>query len=224
MDTPFATFHTKEAASTQDEARARFSGFPLLVTTERQIAGRGRLGRTWLSAPRAVAASLAFRPGWPLETWPRLTLVAGLAAAEVAGDVVKLEWPNDLVVGEEKVGGLLAESDGELLVVGLGLNLFWPEPPAGMGALYESDPGLALSSALAESWAQRLLGRIAIGPQDWGRQEYLDRCATVGREIVWEPEGRGYAVGISDDGALDVETAEGTVSLRAGEVSSVRAC
>ncbi len=224
MDTPFSILHLETAASTQDEARSRFRGAPLLVTTDAQTAGRGRRGRAWVPAPRAVAASLAFEPSWAPQTWPRLTLVAGLAAAQVAGDALQLKWPNDLVVGEVKVGGLLAESDGELLVVGLGLNLFWPAAPAGMGAMYEYDPGGALPPALAEGWTRNLLDRVAGGPDEWGREEYLSRCATVGRDIVWEPEGRGRAIGVSADGALEVETKEGRVALRSGEVRAVRTC
>ena len=224
MDTPFARIHLETATSTQDEARGRFDGVPLLVTTDSQTAGRGRMGRIWVPASRAVAASLAWRPGWPSQTWPRLTLVAGLAAADVAGDAAKLEWPNDLVASGEKVGGLLAESDGELLTIGLGLNLFWPESPSGMGAIHQSDPGPALSRAAAESWAQGLLDRVGAGPNNWGREEYLERCVTVGRDIVWEPEGRGCVIGVSSDGALEVQTQEGGVELRAGEVHAVRIC
>jgi biotin-(acetyl-CoA carboxylase) ligase len=153
-----------------------------------------------------------------------LTLIAGLAAADVAGDATRLEWPNDLVAGGEKVGGLLAESDGELLAIGLGLNLYWPESPSGMGAIHQSDPGPALSRAAAESWAQGLLDRVGAGPDGWGREEYVDRCVTVGRDIVWEPEGRGRAIGVSLDGALEVQTQEGDVELRAGEVHTVRTC
>ncbi len=224
MDTPLARIHLETADSTQDEARSRFGGTPLLVTTDAQTAGRGRLGRSWVPAPRAVAASLAFQPGWPSELWPRFTLIAGLAAAEVAGGDVGLKWPNDLVMGEEKVGGLLAESDGSLLVVGLGLNLFWPDPPSGMAALHRTDPGSARAGTMAEDWARGLLVRLSRGPDDWGRAEYVDRCATLGRDIVWEPEGRGCAVDISADGALEVDTREGRVVLRAGEVRAVRTC
>ena len=114
----------------------RYAGRPLLVVAARQTAGRGRRGRAWEEAARALAATLAFRPAWPEEAWPRLTLAAGLAACRALGEAVRLEWPNDLVAGGVKVGGLLTEAAEGVVAVGLGVNLYWPEPTvAGAGAL-----------------------------------------------------------------------------------------
>ena len=122
------------------------------------IAGRGRTGRQWLEAPRAVAASLAVVPSWPKDEWPRLTLVAGLAAVDAVDDPdVDLDWPNDLVRGDVKVGGLIAEAEGDVVVFGLGVNLWWPDPPQGMGAIGDEDPGPDAALAVADSFAQGLL-------------------------------------------------------------------
>src|SRR3990172_3487586 len=112
MATPPSAFHLDVVGSTQDEARTRFSGVPVLVTAARQTTGRGRSGAAWETAPRAVAASLAWEPGWPDAAAARLSLVAGLAAADTLGDAIGLKWPNDLMRGEAKVGGILTERFG----------------------------------------------------------------------------------------------------------------
>ncbi len=222
MATPYATAHFRTIASTQDEARARFDGDPVLVTADRQTAGRGRSGRPWISAPRALAASLAFRPPWPVAAWPRLTLVAGLAAVESLPKEVGLEWPNDIVVGDLKVGGVLSEADDEAVVTGLGVNLWWPDPPPGMGALFEADPGPRAAAEIAAAWADGVLVRSAAEPSDWGRAEYRRVCLTIGAVVSWSPEGRGRVVDVGEDGALVVETAQGPERLRSGEVEGVR--
>jgi hypothetical protein len=118
MATPPSAFHLDVVGSTQDEARTRFSCLPVLVTAARQSSGRGRTGATWESAPRAVAASLAWEPGWPDAAVARLSLVAGLAAADTLGDAIGLKWPNDLMRGEAKVGGILTERFGPVVVAG----------------------------------------------------------------------------------------------------------
>ncbi|MCU0282011.1 MAG: hypothetical protein MUE66_09410 [Acidimicrobiia bacterium] len=210
-------------ASTQDEARLGFSGRPLLVVAARQTAGRGRRGRPWDTALRALAASLAFAPAWPEGAWPRLTLAAGLAACGALGAGVLLEWPNDLVRGGTKVGGLLTETSGGVVTVGLGANLYWPRPTVdGAGALYEQDPGPEAALDLAAVWAADLLARVAAGPGGWGLAAYAAACTTLGREVTWEPAGRGRAVAVQEDGGLVVETPAGRRVLYAGEVHTVR--
>src|SRR5690606_12415094 len=103
-----------------------------LVTAEHQTAGRGRHGRTWTDAPGlSLLASLLLRPTLPPDRLGLLPLAAGLAAADavesVTGLVPRLKWPNDVLLGGRKVGGLLLESrlgDGPATVVlGLGLNV-----------------------------------------------------------------------------------------------------
>jgi BirA family transcriptional regulator, biotin operon repressor / biotin---[acetyl-CoA-carboxylase] ligase len=210
-------------ASTQDEARRRYTGRPLLVVAARQTAGRGRRGRAWEEAARALAVTLAFRPAWPEGKWPRLTLAAGLSACVALGETVWLEWPNDLVAGGAKVGGLLTEAADGMVAVGLGVNLYWPEPSvAGAGALWAEDPGPEAAARLAAAWAEGLLARVAAGPGGWGQDEYAARCTTLGREVTWEPAGQGRAVALAEDGGLVVETAGRRRVLHAGEVHTVR--
>lgn len=220
MATPYATVHLPSTPSTQDEARARFEGAPLLVTTDRQTAGRGRQGRSWQEAPRPLALSFAFELDWPPATWPRLTLVAGLAATEALDESMALDWPNDLVVGPNKVGGLLTEVADGVVVVGLGANLWWPEPPAGMAGIFAADPGEGSAAQVAAGFAAGLLARVGDGPDHWGREDYRDRCVTLGGPVAWEG-GTGIAVDIGADGSLVVETDQGTIELHSSEVARI---
>ena len=151
----------------------------------------------------------------------RMTLVAGLAVTDALRPSVGLKWPNDIVVGDLKIGGILTESTDGLVVVGLGLNVFWASPPAGMGAVLASDPGEEYSHGIALRWAEAFLGRTALGPAHWGRDEYLRCCTTIGRAIEWEPAGAGMAVGVNDEGALLVDFGSGVIALHAGAIREV---
>ena len=130
-----------------------------MVVADHQSAGRGRLGRRWEAPAGAnLLVSVLLRPDVPIDELHLCTVAVALAAAdactEVAGLVPELKWPNDLVVGERKLAGILAESivgapgDGRhhggdddhgppAVVVGLGLNVRWPP----VDAESPSDPG-----------------------------------------------------------------------------------
>lgn len=220
MATPLHTVHLETVTSTMGEARARFEGIPLLVTAGRQTQGRGRSGREWVHADRAVAASLAFAVDWPPDRRPLIPLLAGLSAASVFG--TDLKWPNDLVTDSGKVGGILVESDGDGVVVGLGVNLWWRHPVEGAAALHLSDPGPEAAVEQAEAWAAALVAGVAAGHQGWDRASYEALCVTVGKEITWEPGGTGRARGVDERGRLVVETARGVTLLDSGEVTHVR--
>ena len=221
MATSYSARHLGEVPSTQDVARDEFDGTPILVTASAQTAGRGRSGTVWDTAPRALAASLAFEPGWPSHHLPSITLVAGVAAAEVMGGA-SLKWPNDVLVAGAKVAGLLAELSNGVVVVGMGVNLWWPDPPPGIAGLHAEDPGPDEGPALAERWADVLLGSIDAGPADWPIDAYRRLCTTIGREVTWEPAGHGRAVDVDQSGALVVETSEGVRLLTSASVSHVR--
>jgi BirA family transcriptional regulator, biotin operon repressor / biotin---[acetyl-CoA-carboxylase] ligase len=138
---------TPRTGSTNADLLARASqGAPegTVLVAEEQSAGRGRLGRAWVSPPRAALTfSLLLRPepvppagrGW-------LPLLAGLALASAVPSVtavpVTLKWPNDLMAGPAKLAGILAEAAGDAVVIGIGLNVSTEPselPPPGPGAL-----------------------------------------------------------------------------------------
>jgi BirA family biotin operon repressor/biotin-[acetyl-CoA-carboxylase] ligase len=215
------TTHLEATSSTQDDARRLFSGDPTLVTAASQSAGRGRSGAKWVDSDRSLAASVAFRPRWSHDSWALIPLVAGLAAVDALEDV-RLKWPNDVVRGKDKVAGILSESDGEVAVVGIGVNLWWSNPIRGAGALWVEDRGAEVARSLASVWAERLLDRLDADPGDWGRDEYQSYCTTIGEDISWEPAGAGTAVGVDERGRLEVETVDGLIALDSGAVRMVR--
>jgi len=222
LDTPYALVVLDPTSSTQDEARSRFEDEPVLVVSGFQSAGRGRSGGSWKSAPRAAAISLALAPAWPPDTWPRLPLVAGLAAHRVLGAETRLKWPNDVMLAGNKVAGLLIEGSSSTIVAGLGVNLWWSEPPPGVAALHETDPGPDRMIEIAHLWASEFLAMLSVGPQDWGIDQYRLVCQTVGLDITWEPEGAGRAIGVNEDGTLAVRTEHGALSLSSGSVREIR--
>lgn len=229
MATPVVSHHLPTVVSTQGEARrlvGETGDLPLLVTADRQTGGRGRSGRAWESAPRALAWSLAVAPAWEARRWPTIPLVAGLEARRVlagaTGVETGLKWPNDLMTAAGKVGGILVEASGDLVVIGVGVNLWWPEPPPGAASLLEDDPGGALAPRLAAELARRVVATLEGPPAAWGRDAYKAGCVTLGSEVSWEPAGRGTAVDVAADGGLVVDTGTGTVTLRSGEVHTVR--
>ena len=169
-----------------------------------------------------MAASLVFEPGWDLEDLPVITLVAGLAVLDVVQARVGVKWPNDIVIRDAKAGGILTESSDGLVRVGLGLNVYWAEPPEEMIALHDRDPGVDHVHRVAERWAEALVTRVGRGSTDWGADEYAGRCVTIGRQITWEPSGAGVAIGIAPDGGLVVETLVGKEVLHSGAVHEVR--
>ena len=139
----------------------------VVLAAEEQSAGRGRMGRTWVSPPRAALTfSLLVRPatvpparrGW-------LPLLAGVAVASavtaVTGVQTRLKWPNDVLVGPAKLAGILAEAAGDAIVVGVGLNVSAEPgelPPPGPGALAATSLRIA-ASASAASAAQEIAGQ-----------------------------------------------------------------
>lgn len=213
--TPYSVTVLQEVASTQDRARDNaFEGGTAIVLAHRQTRGRGRTGARWATAPRAIAASVAF----PLRADPpsAMPLVAGVAARRVLGEGVSLKWPNDVLVGDDKVAGILVEAHDGLAVAGLGINLWWPDAPAGFAALHEADPGTLPGPKLGREWAETFLSLVR--EPDWPRAEYVASCSTLGLDIVWEPDGRGRAIDIGPDGSLLVVTPSGERSLTSGAV------
>ena len=219
MATSYSVIHLGEVTSTQDIARDRFAGTPLLVTASGQTQGRGRGGSEWVTAPRAVAASLVLRPGWDPDHLPLLTLLAGLAAAEVIPGA-RLKWPNDVLINGDKVAGLLGELVGETVVIGIGINLWWPAPPPGVAALGVDDPDFG--PQLVERWAAGVLDLVAVGADAWPIDRYRRLCVTLGSSITWEPTGSGVAEDIHPSGALVVIGRDGRQLLTAATVQHLR--
>lgn len=231
MDTPYAIEHRQRVDSTQDVALtlAKSTGGNVLVTADEQVSGRGRAGHQWWQADKNLFMSLAFFPRWAASDWGRIPLVAGVAVVAatqaVFGVAVDLKWPNDLVVGEMKVGGILVEARGDLVVAGFGMNLVWREAPTGATGLLRqaADVTAASTARLANEIAKRLLAVCAADANHWPRTEYIERCSTIGRLITWDGGGPAMAVDVLRGGELLVRTAHGDQRLVASEVRHLRA-
>lgn len=195
----------------------------MVVVSDRQEYGRGRRDRTWISAPGAVAVSVACEPRWPASRWGLLSLLAGLRAAETLGGEISLKWPNDLLVGDEKVGGVLVEGSGGVAVAGCGINLWWPDSPQGMTGLDDRPPSDSRREEIAHAWAGGFL-EAALDPEGgaFSLDDYRRRCVTLGQWVRWGTEAVGRAVGINSEGELVVESAGGRRSLRSEEVAHIR--
>jgi len=239
----------------------------LVLIAEHQTSGRGRLGRVWSAPPRSgLTFSMLLRPGdvtpdvmphlraglpplaataVPPARWPLLPLIVGVgvatALAAVADVAVGLKWPNDVMIGDRKVAGILAEqveavgSSGAAVVAGVGLNVTLreselPVPTAISLALAGAsctDRDTVLKAVLRAVGDEYLGWRAEVG--DGARSvlpRYRELCVTLGRDVRAEVPGgtavEGRAVEIDDDGALVVETAAGRRAVLAGDISHLR--
>lgn len=213
--------HLRSTDSTNDRARvlAR-AGAPhgTLVTAGEQTAGRGRQGRSWSAPPgRALLMSLVLHDVSPL-----LTLAAGLAVADVVGREATIKWPNDVLLHEGKLAGILVEGRPQegWAVLGIGLNVALrsedlPPELRDSAATLDLEPDALgpLLTALLAALDRRLDER----PEAL-LDAYRGRDALLGREVEWQ-HGSGVAAGISAGGGLLVDRHDGTrVTLDGGEV------
>lgn len=212
--------------STNDRARARArAGAPswLVVLADEQTEGRGRSGRRWHS-PRGLGLWMSFLVRrHPAGEGALTPLLAGLAAARAiegrTGLEVGVKWPNDLWIGSRKVAGVLCESVGALVVVGIGVNVRqrpddFPPELRSLATSVEAEAGATLSR-----------GRLAGGILDEARVlldrpsprldppilEELGRRDVLGGRAVRVGGRRGIGAGVDPLGRLLVETAPGDV-------------
>jgi BirA family transcriptional regulator, biotin operon repressor / biotin---[acetyl-CoA-carboxylase] ligase len=212
----------------------------LVLVAEHQRAGRGRAGRHWSSPPRAgLSVSVLLRPRVPAARWGWLPLLAGVALAEsvdrVAGVAAALKWPNDLLVGDRKCAGILAEAVAGAVVVGIGLNVTLrteelPAPEATSLALAgarTTDRAVLLVALLhrMRDWYERWQAAGGDADASGLRPAYLRSCRTVGSPVrVRLPDGSdlaGTAETVDPEGRLVVRTPERSHLLAAGDVTHV---
>ncbi len=225
----------EEIGSTQDEALAGLrAGTPhgAVYAAERQTQGRGRRGRRWLTTPAGllfsvVARTLAAPPG----ATGRLTIAAvvGVARAVQActGASVSIKWPNDLVLGEAKAGGVLVETSEKAAVIGVGLNAL-----SGAGVA-EGQATTAIAAYATRAFDRndllatcvvQVLDCLAAEGAAWDAvfAEWVRRSALLGRQV--EVSGarsvRGLVEGFESDGALRLRDMAGKLRrISSGDVS-----
>ena len=205
-----------------------------LVAAAHQTEGRGRLDRRWVDEPgRALMFSMVLRPDLPPERGGLISLLAGwaltVACREAAGVEARCKWPNDLMVGEGKAGGIIAEStlrgDGiEHVLLGVGVNVAAAPAVAGAAAVHDVEPARLLESFLV-AFAGRYEPDYPAFPGATVAA-YRDVCATIGTRVrAITTEGsvvEGVAVDLDETGRLVVRSDKGSEVVRFGEVEHLR--
>ena len=243
--------HVAETGSTNADlaaaARAGTAEPGTVLVSDYQSAGRGRLGRTWTAPPgTSIAMSVLVRPdGVDPARWTWLPLLTGLAVADglavAAGLEVRLKWPNDVLVGDRKVCGILAErvetADGPACVIGMGINTHLapdqlPVPTATSVAIETAAanrPAPTRTAVVATVLAAfELLYRrwVAAPAAPWLLVTYRERSATLGRvvRVLLGPDDviEGTATAIDADGRLVLATPDEPRVFGAGDVLHVR--
>jgi BirA family biotin operon repressor/biotin-[acetyl-CoA-carboxylase] ligase len=212
-----------------------------VLVAEYQAAGRGRLDRVWTSPPRAgLTVSVLLRPDVPAARRGWLPLLTGVAlaesVAEVTGVLPSLKWPNDLLARDgRKLAGILAESSGTAVVVGVGLNVSTTAdelPDTGTsltrvtGATVDRGPVLLAFLRALEQRYRRWIEVLGDPVSSGLATDYLAWSSTVGATVeVTLPDGStvvGVAEAVDWDGRLVVATAQGRMELASGDVRHVR--
>lgn len=185
-----------------------------VIVAETQEAGRGRRGRRWRSPRGGLYVSIL------LHSDPLLSLMAGLAVARALRDEgidARLKWPNDVLVGEKKIAGILVEAVRGWALVGIGVNV--SEVPLPTATSAEAETGREVSLEVLLERILRHLGQA----RERVLPAYRELCSTIGRRVLVEsgvgPTRRrltGLARGVDPLGRLLVEAEEGLEAVAAG--------
>jgi BirA family biotin operon repressor/biotin-[acetyl-CoA-carboxylase] ligase len=229
----FELIDSTNRCAVDEAARGAHEG--LVVVADEQTAGRGRLGRGWIAPPRSsLLVSVLLRPQLPTDRMHLVTLAAALSAvdavAQVADVTARLKWPNDVVVGDRKLAGILAETAGPAVVVGMGLNVRWHDFPAEIAATATAlnlcgarDDALDIPTLLV-AWLVSLDARL--DALDHAVADAIACSATLGRAvrvdladesftgIAHALTAEGYLRVLQDDGRERVVTSGDVVHLR----------
>lgn len=211
---------------------------PILVLTDRQTAGRGRGANRWWSGSGSLTFSVLLGPGaiqLPAHRWPLVSLVTGMAVCEGIESLFhdlspQIKWPNDVYLSERKVCGILIETTGGRLVVGIGINVnnsaseAPPELRDKVIALCDLSTVQPRCIDVLVAVLQNLRAKLdLLSSGDASlREEWSKRCLLTGREIeldIHTQRLRGKFAGIDGDGALVLETETGLQRCHSGIVT-----
>jgi BirA family transcriptional regulator, biotin operon repressor / biotin---[acetyl-CoA-carboxylase] ligase len=240
MMTPI--IHLTETCSTNAEAMRRAlagSPMPLWIRADRQTRGRGRSGRPWQSQfDGNLYASLLMRLNCRPEVAAQLSLVTGVAVIDAIRGLasgpmpdLQLKWPNDILIGSAKAGGILIESTsqgtGLIAVIGIGINLIAAPDDTGRSVTslnvhkIEADPAVMLDALRwhMDHW-------LAIWQEGAGfnacRMAWAERALAIGTELTVNAgvgPVSGHFQGLDDDGALLLQTGGGLQRFSFGDVT-----
>jgi len=216
----------------------------LCVIAREQTRGRGRLDRSWHSTKDAgLYFSVVLRPSFAVSHWPLIGLAAAVAVCNTLSKSCELEvdikWPNDILVGDRKLGGILAEtvgtSSGTAVVLGIGINLTGENiAPELLEVATSLDSFLEFPidrESLVDELVNALSERYEMLDSEQGREQTIrDWCAHSSyardrhvRVSLHDQTFNGVTRGLEPDGALRVEASDGMKSVRAGDVTALRA-
>ena len=209
---------------------------PILLVTEHQTAGRGRLGRVWHDqGAGGKPVALMFSLGLPLAPadWSGLSLAVGLSVVQSLHPDLRLKWPNDVWFKQRKMAGILIETValaaspstvGRYVVVGVGVNLATPPAdglataPAGLAELLPGiDAGQALACVIAPLVAQ--VKRFERHGFSVFQSAYSRRDGLQGLSVSLSDGQSGDALGVDEAGALLVHTSGGVQRITSSQVS-----
>jgi BirA family biotin operon repressor/biotin-[acetyl-CoA-carboxylase] ligase len=211
---------------------------PLWIVADSQTMGRGRSGRSWASEPGNFHASLLLTLSRPAPRAYQLALVAGVAVHDALVGVARpdpiglgLKWPNDILIDAVKAGGILIESSasthGLAAVIGIGINL--ATAPQGLDR-----PATCLAAHGVNTTPDALLAEIASATEVWlaiwaegagfetVREAWLKRAHPIGERLSIDTGAErvgGAFMGLDGEGALVLETQDGTRRFTFGDVS-----
>jgi BirA family transcriptional regulator, biotin operon repressor / biotin---[acetyl-CoA-carboxylase] ligase len=234
-----------QTGSTNADLLSRSAGGEVIdgavLVAEYQRSGRGRHGRSW-SAPSRSQIAMSFgvdAQDVPTEAWGWLPLLTGVAVVDAVRELCSiaatLKWPNDVLVGSQKLAGILAEvAPPAAIVVGIGLNVTMTKEEA-------PHPAATSLQMLGSSMLDRnrlinaILGELATRVERWRRAEGADASlitdyerlsSTLGRRVTASLPGDRHVIGIArhvdELGRLCIETSSETITVSAGDISHLR--
>tara|TARA_Y200000002_G_C22646699_1_gene649412 strand:- start:1026 stop:1682 length:657 start_codon:yes stop_codon:yes gene_type:complete len=214
-------FFFESIHNTQEFALSELSNEPILVISYSQEKGKGTSNRTWENSDQALACSFAINENEVNLKHTLIPIISGYLFTEVLIDKnLQLKWPNDIVLNNLKVGGILVERTKDKICIGMGINYFWKKPKIpGAGSVYDKEIDYSLINSHAERWANLVLNTLK--ENNFNLSKYKNKLQTIGK-IVEYPEGRGWAEDINKDGSLRIKSVEGNyINLTSPLISEV---
>jgi len=245
MNISILRFETIESTNTEAMNQAkRGADEGLCIIAKHQTAGRGRLGRTWISPENAgLYFSIVLRPQGETRFLPLLTFAAAIAVFETLRELYELDpdikWANDVHIKEKKICGILAETaetdKGLAVILGLGINLKSPIFPPELletATSIEAETGktpdyeIVLQTLIRQFSAFYKIFQSEHGAERI-RHEWINRSSyAFGKEVKVSLENKtifGKTCGIEENGALRIETEKGEIKIiQAGDVENLR--
>jgi BirA family biotin operon repressor/biotin-[acetyl-CoA-carboxylase] ligase len=222
------SFDTVDSTNEEAKRLAKAGGcHGAVVWAKKQSEGKGRMGRNWVSSEGNLFMSLLLQPDKPIKEFNQLSFVAAVSAIEAIrqllpeGQTLQCKWPNDILLNDRKIGGILLESfqvNGESwVVVGIGVNIESFPPRTEFPATCLKDAGVELVSA--KIVLSRLIHHFIETYNQWNlkgfmpvRKAWMEHAWNIGKPVKarWpDGEAQGIAEGIDRDGSFIIRDDDG---------------